>query len=219
MLQCSKLLKTPTQKQIHNELNLRLNPVILDGYGVRIRVQGSVLELTNGKLDQRLPVSMRFRPRRCLFDSIVLDAFSGYVSLRALHWLGKNQIPLFMLDYDGTLLSSTLPKQPIRSDVRQAQYQAVNDPKKKFAIAHALIKAKIVRSLQVLDWLGERYDIGKELRITKREAVLSSVSSVNQIRTVDKTRLQNKIGGLSKAKILEVKGGRALNLGTQNPRR
>src|SRR5208337_3568705 len=117
-----------------------LNPLVLDGYGVRIRVQGSELELTNGKLDDRLQSSLRFRPRTCPFDSVVIDAFSGYVSMRAMMWLAKNQIPLFMVDYDGTLLSSTLPREPIKSEVRLAQYQAVNDPKKKYAIAKALIE-------------------------------------------------------------------------------
>ena len=163
-----------------------MNPLVLDGYGVRIRVQGSELELTNGKLDDRLQSSLRFRPRTCPFDSVVIDAFSGYVSMRAMMWPAKNQIPLFMVDYDGTLLSSTLPREPIKSEVRLAQYQAVNDPKKKYAIAKALIEAKIARTLDVLTWLSERYDIERELRATKHEAaILSSVSSVNQIRTVE----------------------------------
>lgn len=101
-------------------------------------------------------------------------------------WVAKNQIPLFMLDYDGTLLSSTLPKQPIKSDIRLAQYGAVNDPKRKFAISHALVKAKITRSLEVLDWLGERYDIQREVRVTKAEAVkLGNTSTVSQLRTVE----------------------------------
>lgn len=162
-----------------------LNPVILDGWGMRVRVQGSQLELTNGKLDQRLPSSMRFRPRRCPFDSIVIDAFSGYVSMRAIMWLAKNQIPLLMLDYDGTLLSSTLPKQPIKTDVRLAQYQAVNDPKK-YAIAKALIEAKLARSLSVLIWLSERYDIEKELRAAKLEASrLRKAATLPDVRLVE----------------------------------
>jgi CRISPR-associated protein Cas1 len=163
-----------------------LNPAILDGWGIKVKVQGSMLELTNGKLDQRLPTSMRFTPRRCPFDSVVIDGFSGYVSLRALHWLGKNQIPLHVLDYDGTLLSSTLPKQPIKSDVRLAQYQAVNDPKKKHAIAKALIEAKLARSLQVLTRLSERYDVEMELRAAKLEASrLRKATTVSEIRTTE----------------------------------
>jgi CRISPR-associated protein Cas1 len=40
--------------------------------------------------------------------------------------------------------------------------------------------------LQVLDWLGQRYDIEREVRVTKREASkLGSASNVPQLRTVE----------------------------------
>jgi CRISPR-associated protein Cas1 len=76
--------------------------------------------------------------------------------------------------------------------MRAAQIQAANDPKKKFTIAHALVKAKIARSLQVLDWLGQRYDIEREIRITKGEASkLGQASSVSQLRIIeDRTALR-----------------------------
>jgi hypothetical protein len=34
----------------------------------------------------------------------------------------------------------------------------------------ALVQAKIARSLQVLDWLGERYEIPREIRVTRLKA-------------------------------------------------
>ena len=60
------------------------------------------------------------------------------------------------MNYDGSIISSILPPAPIKADLHAAQFQAASDPKKKFTIAHALVKAKIARNLQVLDWLGER---------------------------------------------------------------
>jgi CRISPR-associated protein Cas1 len=90
------------------------------------------------------------------------------------------------MNYDGSVISSILPPAPIKADLRAAQFQAANKPKKKFTIAHALVKAKIARSLQVLDWLGQRYDIEREVRITRREAAkLGSAATVAQLRTVE----------------------------------
>jgi CRISPR-associated protein Cas1 len=90
------------------------------------------------------------------------------------------------MNYDGSIISSILPPAPIKADLRAAQFQAANDPKRKFKIANALVKAKIARSLQVLDWLAERYDIEREVRKTKGEAAkLGNASSVGQLRTVE----------------------------------
>jgi CRISPR/Cas system-associated endonuclease Cas1 len=72
------------------------------------------------------------------------------------------------MPYDGSLISSILPPMPVKADLRAAQLEAVNDPRKKTIIAHAFVKAKIARSLQVLDWLAQRYDIERELRATRR---------------------------------------------------
>jgi CRISPR-associated protein Cas1 len=93
---------------------------------------------------------------------------------------------MFIMDYDGTIMSSVLPPMPVKADLRAAQIEASNDPGKKLTIANALIKAKIARSLQVLEWLAERYDIEKELRIVKREAIaLTRARNVSQVRTVE----------------------------------
>jgi CRISPR-associated protein Cas1 len=75
---------------------------------------------------------------------------------------------------------------PVNADLRAAQIQAANDPSKKFTIARALVQAKIARSLQVLDWLGERYDIPREIRATRLEASkLGTTSTVPDLRTVE----------------------------------
>jgi len=100
--------------------------------------------------------------------------------------LSKNRIPVFVMNYDGTVISSILPPVPIKADLRAAQFQAASDTRKKFTIAHALVKAKIVRSLQVLDWLGKRYDIERETQTTKGEASkLGNAGTVSQLRTVE----------------------------------
>jgi CRISPR-associated protein Cas1 len=93
---------------------------------------------------------------------------------------------VFVLNYDGTIISSIFPPAAIKSNLRVAQIQAANDSKKKSTIAKALIQAKIARSLQVLEWLAERYDIEKDLRLVKREAIaLKRAKSPFQVRVVE----------------------------------
>ncbi len=75
---------------------------------------------------------------------------------------------------------------PVKADLRAAQIQAANDPKRKFTIAKALVQAKIARSLQVLDWLGERYDIQREIRLTRLESSkLKRTATVQDLRVVE----------------------------------
>jgi CRISPR-associated protein Cas1 len=167
-----------------------LRPLHLSGWGVKVRVQNlqsrSELEIVDGREDGRSGSTYRFRPRRFPYTSIIVDGHSGYVSLQAFHWLSKHKIPVFVMDFDGSVISSILPPIPVKADLRAAQFQAANDPKKKFTIAQALVKAKIARSLQVLDWLRQRYDIPREALVTRLEATrLSRASSVADLRTVE----------------------------------
>jgi CRISPR-associated protein Cas1 len=115
-----------------------------------------------------------------------VDGHSGYISLQAFHWLSRNKIPIFILDYDGTMISSILPPAPVKADLRAAQLKASEDAKKKFTIASAIVRAKVARSLQVLDWLAQRYDIEKQFRLTRHEALkLGKARSVVDLRTVE----------------------------------
>jgi CRISPR-associated protein Cas1 len=106
--------------------------------------------------------------------------------MQAFHWLSKNNVPLFIMDFDGSIISSILPPTSVKADLRAAQIQAANDPRKKFTVAQALVQAKVARSLQVLDWLGQRYDIDRDVRSTAHEAArLPHASTVQQLRTVE----------------------------------
>jgi CRISPR-associated protein Cas1 len=92
------------------------------------------------------------QPIKFPYSSVIIDGHSGYISLQALHWLSRNNVPVFVMNFDGTLISNILPPMPVKANLRAAQIQAANDPKRKFTIARALVQAKIARSLQVLDW-------------------------------------------------------------------
>jgi CRISPR/Cas system-associated endonuclease Cas1 len=75
---------------------------------------------------------------------------------------------------------------PVKADLRAAQLKASEDARKKFVIANAIVRAKVARSLQVLDWLAQRHDIEKQVRLTKHESLkLGRAHSVVDLRTVE----------------------------------
>jgi len=120
------------------------------------------------------------------YDSIIIEGKSGHISLQALRWLSGNNIPVFLMDFDGSIISNILPPVPIKADLRAAQFQASNDPQRKFTIAHALVESKLTRTLQVLDWLKEHYDLTREVEKAKHEATkLGKAITVGQLRTVE----------------------------------
>ena len=168
-----------------------MNPLHLSGYGVKIKVRNmrprSDLDITNGRGDYgEVPSHYAFRPRRIPYDSIIIDGHSGYVSLQAFHWLSRNKVPVFILNFDGSLISSILPPMPVKADLRAAQLEACKDPEKKHRIAYELVKAKIQRTNDVLRWLGERYDIEKQSRKVNVESLtLAKAKTVDDIRTVE----------------------------------
>jgi CRISPR-associated protein Cas1 len=167
-----------------------MNALHLSGYGVKIKVDNmrpkSELVITNGREDEREESTHSFRPRRIPYDSIIIDGHSGYISLQAFHWLSKNKVPVFILNFDGSLISSVMPPMPVKADLRAAQLDASRNPETKFKIAYELVKAKIQRSNDVLKWLGERYDTEEKLRKVKKESLaLPKATSIKDLRTVE----------------------------------
>jgi len=168
-----------------------MKPLPLSGYGVKIKVKNmrsrSDLHITNGRdnFGKELE-TYSFRPRQIPYDSIIIDGHSGYVSLQAFHWLSRNKVPVFILNFDGSLISSILPPMPVKADLRAAQFEACKDPSKKFKIAYEIVRAKIQRNRDILKWLGERYDIEKyRKRVDKEASALSRAKAMNDARIVE----------------------------------
>jgi len=167
-----------------------MNPLFLSGYGVKIKTENlrssSNLTVTDGHEDFKEAKEYRFRPRRIPYNSIIIDGHSGYISLQAFHWLSKNKVPIFILNYDGSVFTSVLPPMPIKADLRAEQLKACENPEKNRKIAYELVKAKIQRSKDVLKWLSERYDIEKDARkVSFESSRLFKAKTVNDIRTVE----------------------------------
>ena len=174
------------------------HPLFLCGFGTRLSVRRRRLVVREGRFaplsftrlrttgEFREPMRAQFRPRQLPYDSIIVEGSSGMITFEAMRWLMHHATPVFMLDYDGSLLSAIMPPQPIRGDLRRAQVEAHLDSEKRLMIARAFIEAKLERSGQILDWLGESHDIEGEIRRFRKEAcALRSAKTVDQIRSVE----------------------------------
>jgi CRISPR-associated protein Cas1 len=147
-----------------------LNALYLSGFGVSLNVDSARLIVKDGFLEPDADqVVHELQPRDARYDSIVIDGQTGTVSLTAIKWLMRHGIPIFILDYDGTILSSILPREPISSRLKIAQVKAYEDDETRLQIAKKLIEAKIQHTKDVLDWLSQRYDVQNSLRQIEAE--------------------------------------------------
>ena len=135
-----------------------MNPLYLSGFGISISVDRARLQVRHGFQDPDVePERFEIQPRHAKFDSVIVDGHSGNITLDAIKWLMRHDIPIFVLDYNGTLLSSTLPREPVNGPLKIAQVDAYRNREKRFYIAKKLVEAKAQRTLDVLEWLDARY--------------------------------------------------------------
>ncbi len=85
-----------------------MNPLLITGFGTNINVDKRRLIIDN-KLENK---HYEFYPHQIPHDTIVLDGHSGNISFDALRWLIKHDVSLAMLNWNGNLLSVSLPKEP-----------------------------------------------------------------------------------------------------------
>jgi CRISPR-associated protein Cas1 len=174
-----------------------LNALLLIGFGSSVSVKDRSLVVREGRFSPlsftrysngefREPKLLKFRPRQIPFDSIIVEGHSGMITFEAINWLMHHNTPVFMLDHDGSLISAIMPSQPIRGDLRRAQVEAHLDSENRVAIARSFIEAKLERSDQVLNWLGESHDIERDIRSFREEAHgLGHAKTVDEIRSVE----------------------------------
>ena len=100
-----------------------------------------------------------------------------------MRWLSKHGITLSLLNWDGNLLSVTIPKEPISGRLKIKQYEAYIDETKRYRIAEELIITKINKSRELLTMLSNYY---KELDKEEINKIFSRESE-NMMRKENKT--------------------------------
>lgn len=164
-------------------------PLILGGHGVTLRIDRDTLSIRDGLTHAgQVRTTHRFfkgDPRRP--PRIVMLDGSGSFSFDVLTWLSEQAVPLFKVDYQGTLVSVVAGQTSF--DLERVSWQARTraDPEARLAYASDLIAAKIAASLETL----QRFiptGAGREVALAAAHRELAAIEA-RRFETVDAIRL------------------------------
>ncbi len=144
----------------------------MSGFGCTINVDKRKLVIHNKSNNKRY----EFYPHKIDHDNIVIDGHYGSISFEALRWLSKHGIQLTLLNWNGNLLSTTLPQMPKNGKLRICQYQKYLDAKFRHSIAYKIIQSKINNSQNILYQLSQYY---QEIDYQYIKNIISKECSIN----------------------------------------
>jgi len=132
-----------------------LNPLLITGFGTSINVDKRKLIITNRLKGTRL----EFFPHKISHDGIIIDGHTGNITFEAMRWTVKHGINLSLLNWDGNLLSVTLPEEPKSGGLKIKQYQKYLDELFRRTIATKIVQIKVNHSQSLLEQFSKYYDI------------------------------------------------------------
>ena len=130
-----------------------MNPLLISGYGISMTVDKACLTVRN------TDSNYLFRPHQIPYDSIILDGHYGSISLEALYWLSKHDVSVSLLNWNGNMLYTAMPKETYNADLRIKQYQSYIDNEKRLYIANQIVKQKVKSSIGLIRQLSNFYDV------------------------------------------------------------
>ena len=104
-----------------------MKPLLLSGFGTSLRVNGRTLEVdwrSEGRKEA-------YRPQQLPFDSVVVDSMTGSVGFEALRFLAIHDVPVTPLRWNGSVLSTILPRGPSNGALRVAQVEAYGNSERR----------------------------------------------------------------------------------------
>ena len=130
-----------------------MRPLLLHGIGTSVRVNGRTLEIdwrSEGRKES-------YRPQQLPFDSVVVDSLTGSVSFEALRFLAVHDVPVTLLRWNGSVLSTILPRGPTNGDLRVSQIGAYSDPVRRLGIAREFIREKVTKTVELAEALSRTF--------------------------------------------------------------
>lgn len=156
-----------------------MRALLLHGFGTSIRVNGRTLEIqwrSEGRKES-------YRPQQLPFDLVVVDSLTGSVSFEALRFLAIHDVPVTLLRWNGSVLSTIQPRGPSNGDLRVAQVQAYADPIRRLGIAREFIRAKVSKTVDLAEELSRTVPV--TLDSIRKEANGPLGVSINDLRTYE----------------------------------
>jgi CRISPR-associated protein Cas1 len=156
-----------------------MRPLLLHGFGTSVRVNGRTLEV-DWRSEGRKEC---YRPQQLPFDSVVVDSLTGSVSFEALRFLAVHDVPVTLLRWNGTVLSTILPRGPSNGELRVAQIEAHSDLERRLRIGREFIREKVAKTVSLVDYLSRTLPVSPEP--VRKEAERGQGTSLNDLRVYE----------------------------------
>jgi CRISPR-associated protein Cas1 len=156
-----------------------MRPLLLHGFGTSVRVNGRALEVDRRSEGRK----ESYRPQQLPFDSVVVDSLTGSVSFEALRFLAVHDIPVTLLRWNGSVLSTIQPRGPSNGDLRVAQVGAYQDSERRLKIAREFIREKVSKTVALAEHLSKTLPVSPEP--IQKEVSASMGSTVNDLRVYE----------------------------------
>jgi len=156
-----------------------MRPLLLHGFGTSVRVKGRTLEIdwrSEGRKET-------YRAQQLPFDSVVVDSLTGSVSFEALRFLAVHDIPVTLLRWNGSVLSTIQPRGPSNGDLRVAQVGAYQNPERRLKIAREFIREKVSKTVALSEHLSKTLPVSP--KPIRTEVSASIGSTVNDLRVYE----------------------------------
>ena len=150
-----------------------MNPLLLSGFGISIDVNKAHLTI------KQKDSTIEFEPHRIPYDSIIIDGHYGSISFEAMRWLSKHDVSFVLLNWNGNLLSVTIPQETLNADLKMKQYGKYLDPESRLYIAGQIVMQKVKSSLSLLKELSNFYDI--DMTTINREIQRVNYDNINSL--------------------------------------
>ena len=150
-----------------------MNPLLLSGFGINIEVNRSHLIIKQNCN------TIEFEPHRIPYDSIIINGHYGSISFEAMRWLSKHDVSFVLLNWNGNLLSVTIPQETLNADLKMKQYGKYLNSKSRLYIAGQIVKQKVKSSLSLLKELSKFYDM--DLQTINKEIQRIDYDNINSL--------------------------------------
>ena len=150
-----------------------MNPLLLSGFGINIDVNKTHLTI---KQNDNV---IEFEPHRIPYDYIIIDGHYGSISFEAMRWLSKHDVSIALLNWNGNLLSNTMPQETLNAQLKVKQYEKYLNPESRLYIASQIVKQKVKSSLGLLKALSSFYDM--DLSTINKEIERIDYDNINSL--------------------------------------
>ncbi len=156
-----------------------MRPLLLSGFGTSLRVNGRTLEIdwrSEGRKET-------YRPQQLPFDSVVVDSLTGSVSFEALRFLAIHAVPVTLLCWNGTVLSTILPRGPSNGELRVAQVEAYGAPDRRLKIAREFTREKVAKTVALTENFSKTLPVNPDP--IHKEAESDQGTALNDLRVYE----------------------------------